>query len=100
MNWLVERRRLLLAGAAVAAAALAGVIFAAHDAKHRILQALGPRATVGSISLNYPTVTLHDVKDVGDSVGKVRMPPPPDDGASTIHSALAKVAAGEATVVA
>jgi hypothetical protein len=37
------------------------VIFAAHDAKHRILQALGPRATVGSIALNYPTVTLHDV---------------------------------------
>ena len=61
MNWFVERRRLLLAGAAVAAVALGVVIFAAHDAKHRILQALGPRATVGSISLNYPTVTLHDV---------------------------------------
>ncbi len=61
MNWLVERRRLLLAGATVAAVLLGGVIFAAHDAKHRILQALGPRATVGSISLNYPTVTLHDV---------------------------------------
>ena len=61
MNWVVERRRLLLAGAAVVAVLLGIVIFAAHDAKHRILQALGPRATVGSISLNYPTVTLHDV---------------------------------------
>ena len=46
------------------------VIFAAHDAKHRILQALGPRATVGSISLNYPTVTLHDVHvAAGDAPG-------------------------------
>jgi hypothetical protein len=61
LTWLAERRRLLLAGAAVFAVALAGIIFAAHDAKHRILQALGPRTTVGSISLNYPTVTLHDV---------------------------------------
>ena len=61
MNRVLERRRLLLAGAAVVAVALGVVIFAAHDAKHRILQALGPRATVGSISLNYPTVTLRDV---------------------------------------
>ena len=61
MNWVVERRRLLLAGAAVVAVLLGIVIFAAHDAKHRILQALGPRTTIGSISLNYPTVTLHDV---------------------------------------
>ena len=61
MNRVVERRRLLLAGAAVVAVLLGIVIFAAHDAKHRILQALGPRATVGSITLNYPTVTLHDV---------------------------------------
>jgi hypothetical protein len=61
LSWVVERRRLLLAGAAIAAVLLGGVIFAAHDAKHRILQALGPRTTVGSISLNYPTVTLHDV---------------------------------------
>ena len=67
MNRFVERRRLLLAGAAVAALALAGVIFAAHDAKQRILQALGPRATVGSISLNYPTVTLHDVHIAADA---------------------------------
>ena len=43
------------------AVALGVVIVAAHDAKHRILQALGPRATVGSISLDYPTVTLHQV---------------------------------------
>jgi Domain of Unknown Function (DUF748) len=62
MNFVQERRRLLLAGAAVVALLLAGVIFAAHDAKHRILQALGPRTTVGSISLSYPTVTLHDVR--------------------------------------
>ena len=61
MNFVLERRRLLLAGAAVVAVLLGIVIFAAHDAKHRVLQALGPRATVGSISLNYPTVTLHDV---------------------------------------
>ena len=54
-------RRLLLAGAALAAVTLGIVIFAAHDAKQRILQALGPRASVGSISLSYPTVTLHDV---------------------------------------
>ena len=61
MSRVVERRRLLFAGAAVVAVLLGIVIFAAHDAKHRILQALGPRTTVGSISLNYPTVTLHDV---------------------------------------
>lgn len=62
MSWMAERRRWLLAGAAVVAVALGVVIFAAHDAKHRILQALGPRTTVGSISLSYPTVTLHDVR--------------------------------------
>jgi hypothetical protein len=56
------RRRLLLAVAAFVALLLASVIFAAHDAKRRILQAWGPRTTVGSISLNYPTVTLHDVR--------------------------------------
>ena len=61
MSFLAAYRRLLLAGAAVVAIALGVVIFAAHDARHRILQALGPRTTVGSISLNYPTVTLHDV---------------------------------------
>jgi hypothetical protein len=54
-------RRLMLAGAAVAAIALGVITFAAHDARHRILQALGPRTTVGSISLSYPVVTLHDV---------------------------------------
>ena len=61
MSWLVERRRLLMAGAAVVAVALGVVIFAAHDARHRILQALGPRTTVGSITLSYPSVTLRDV---------------------------------------
>jgi hypothetical protein len=70
LNWVVERRRLLLAGATVAAVLLGIVIFAAHDAKHRILQALGPRATVGAITLNYPTVTLHDVHvAAGDAPG-------------------------------
>ena len=61
MRFAATYRRLMLAGAAIVAIALGGVIFAAHDAKHRILQALGPRTTVGSISLSYPTVTLHDV---------------------------------------
>ena len=61
MNVVKDFRRLMLAGAAVVAVLLGIVIFAAHDAKHRILQALGPRTTVGSISLSYPTVTLHDV---------------------------------------
>ena len=70
MNVLPTYRRLLLAGATVVAVALGVVIFAAHDAKHRILQALGPRTTVGSISLNYPTVTLHDVHvAAGDAPG-------------------------------
>ena len=68
MSWVVERRRLLLGGAAVVAVALGVVIFAAHDAKHRILQALGPRTTVGSISLDYPTVTLHDVRVAASDV--------------------------------
>ena len=61
MNFLTAWRRLMLAGAAVVAVALGVITFAAHDARHRILQALGPRTTVGSISLNYPVVTLHDV---------------------------------------
>ena len=59
----------MLAGVVVivAAAMLAVIAFAVHDAKRRILQALGPRTTVGSISLNYPTVTLHDVRVAADS---------------------------------
>ncbi len=61
MRWVATYRRLLRVGAAIAAVALGIVIFAAHDARQRILQALGPRTTVGSISLSYPTVTLHDV---------------------------------------
>ena len=61
MNFLTAWRRLMLAGAAVVAVALGVITFAAHDARHRILQVLGPRTTVGSISLNYPVVTLHDV---------------------------------------
>lgn len=61
MNAFTAWRRLLLVGAAIVAIALGVVIFAAHDAKHRILQALGPRTSVGSISLSYPVVMLHDV---------------------------------------
>ena len=66
MSFLAAYRRLLLAGAAVVALLLGGVIFAAHDAKQRILQALGPRTTVGSISLSYPTVTLREVHVAAD----------------------------------
>jgi len=66
LSFLVAYRRLMLAGAAVVAFALGVVIFAAHDAKHRILQALGPRTTVGDITLSYPTVTLHDVHVAAD----------------------------------
>jgi hypothetical protein len=66
LNRALERRRLLLAAAAVVAVVLAGVIVAMHDAKRRILQALGPRTAVGSITLNYPTVTLHDVRVAAD----------------------------------
>ena len=62
MSFLLAWRRLMLAGAAVVAVALGVITFAVHDAKHRILQALGPRTTVGSISLSYPTVTLRDVR--------------------------------------
>lgn len=61
MNFLTAWRRLMLAGAGVVAVVLGVITFAAHDARHRILQALGPRTTVGSISLSYPVVTLHDV---------------------------------------
>ncbi len=67
MTFLAAYRRLLLAGAVVVAAALGGVIFAAHDARHRILQALGPRTTVGDITLSYPTVTLHQVHVAADA---------------------------------
>ncbi len=55
-------RRWLLGAAAAVALLLAGLGFAVHDAKSRILQALGPRATVGEISLSYPRVTLRDVR--------------------------------------
>lgn len=61
MTFLKAWHRLMLVGALIVAVLLGIVIFAVHDAKHRVLQALGPRTTVGSISLNYPTVTLHDV---------------------------------------
>ena len=61
MSLLTDYRRLMLAGATIVAVALGVITFAVHDAKHRILQALGPRASVGAISLSYPTVTLHDV---------------------------------------
>ncbi len=59
-------RPLLLAAALVAALSIAAVSFAVHDAKARILQALGPRATVGEISLSYPRVTLRDVRVAAD----------------------------------
>ena len=58
--------RVMLAGAVVTAVALAVITFAVHDAKHRILQALGPRTTVGDISLSYPLVTLRDVRIAAD----------------------------------
>ena len=67
MTFLLAWRQLMLAGAAVVAVALGVVTFAVHDAKHRILQALGPRTTVGSISLSYPTVTLRDVRVAADT---------------------------------
>lgn len=57
---------LMLAGAAVTAAMIAAIAVAAHDARARILQALGPRATVGSISLRYPVVALRDVRIAAD----------------------------------
>ncbi len=66
MSFLAAYRRLLLAGAALVAIALGVATFAVHDARHRILQALGPRTTVGSISLSYPTVTLRDVRVAAD----------------------------------
>ncbi|MEP6505126.1 MAG: DUF748 domain-containing protein [Betaproteobacteria bacterium] len=66
MTALLAYRRLLLAGAAVVAVILAVLTFAVHDAKARILQALGPRATVGDISLSYPKVTLRDVRIAAD----------------------------------
>ena len=76
LNVVKDFRRLMLAGAAVVAVLLGIVIFAAHDAKHRILQALGPRTTVGSISLRYPTVTLHDVHvAASDAPGRVAVGP-------------------------
>jgi hypothetical protein len=62
MSFLTVYRRLMLAGAAIVAVVLGVLTFAVHDAKHRILQALGPRASVGSIGLSYPTVTLHDLR--------------------------------------
>ena len=66
MTFLLAWRRLMLLGAAVVAVMLGVVTFAVHDARHRILQALGPRTTVGSISLSYPTVTLRDVRVAAD----------------------------------
>jgi len=59
-------RRLMLAGAAAVAVLLGVATFAVHDARQRILQALGPRTTVGAISLSYPTVTLRDVRVAAD----------------------------------
>jgi hypothetical protein len=56
----------MLAGAAVTAAMLAAIVVAMHEARARIVQALGPRATVGSISLRYPVVALRDVRIAGD----------------------------------
>jgi len=66
LSFLLAWRRLMLAGAAVVALMLGVITFAVHDARHRILQALGPRTTVGSISLSYPTVTLRDVRVAAD----------------------------------
>jgi hypothetical protein len=59
-------RRGLLAAAALVALVLAVLTFAVHDAKARILHALGPRTTVGAISLSYPDVTLRDVRIAAD----------------------------------
>ncbi len=67
MTGLLAYRRTLLVLAAGVAVVLAVLTFAVHDAKARILQALGPRATVGEITLSYPQVTLRDVRIVADS---------------------------------
>jgi hypothetical protein len=66
MNRRQDTRRLPLLGAAVAAALLGVITFAVHDAKARILHALGPRTSVGELSLSYPTVTLRDVRIAAD----------------------------------
>ena len=60
-------RRALVAAAIVAVAVLGALAYASHLAKTRILQALGPRATVGEITLGWPTVTLRDVHIAADA---------------------------------
>ncbi len=60
-------RRALVAAAVVAVAVLGTLAWASHVAKARILQALGPRATVGAIELGWPGVTLRDVHIAADA---------------------------------
>jgi hypothetical protein len=54
----------VLAGVLVVAAA--GWTWLAHVVKARVLEALGPRATVGAIAWRYPTLVLEDVHITAD----------------------------------
>ena len=67
MSKLLAWRRTLIASAAIAVAVLGALAWASHLAKTRILAALGPRATVGAITLGWPSVTLHDVHVAADT---------------------------------
>jgi hypothetical protein len=52
--------------AAVLVGAAAAWTWLAHEVKARVLEALGPRATVGAIAWHYPTLVLEDVRITAD----------------------------------
>ena len=88
MSLLQHSRRPLLV-LVVSLAVLVGVSFyAVIDTKARILQALGPRASVGEISLSYPTVTLRDVR-IAAAPGRGRWPADEEFHAGLVRISIA-----------
>jgi hypothetical protein len=63
----VTPARLALLALAVLLVAVAGAwAWLVHEVEHRVLEALGPRATVGAIAYRYPTLVLEDVRITAD----------------------------------
>jgi hypothetical protein len=60
------RRALLALGALLLALALAWVAFVQGVVKPRVLEALGPRASVGAIEVRFPRLVLEDVRITAD----------------------------------
>jgi len=82
--------RALVAAALATSALLGALAWISHVAKGRILQALGPRATVGAIELGWPSVTLRELRIAADPAPGAW--PSPDEFRASVVSVRVDVA--------